>query len=191
MTVKPPIQMLNATFDVSMALEQIAQHPELWNHYAHRTYAGGAHRQVDDIWVRYNDFANYAANPDFFVGEHDSVWYPDSAKIPAVKGLCMELMATVGGERLGGVLITRIPPGGGVEPHVDHGWHAGYYEKFAIQLMGTEDQAFCFDGYTVSALPGQCYTFDNSRKHWVTNSSNVPRMTLICCVRGANCVELA
>lgn len=188
---KPPIHMLKATFHVEHALGEIEKHPELWNHYTHRTFAYGPHRSVDDIWVRYNDFDKYEGNPDFFAGEHDSVWYPDTAKIPAVKELCLDLMAEVRGERLGGVLITRIPPGGGVGPHVDQGWHARYYDKFAIQLMGHPDQAFCFADHQLSAMPGQCYTFDNSQEHWVTNASNVPRMTLICCVRGANCVELA
>lgn len=186
---KAPIRMLKARFHVDPALAQLASHPELWNHYTHRTAGYSPHRAIDDIWVRYNDFSKYIGDASFFADEHDSVWYPDAQKIPAVKELCFDLMAEVQGERLGGVLITRIPAGGSVEPHIDHGWHARYYDKFAIQLAGHADQAFCFEGYALSALSGQVYTFDNSRTHWVTNESNVPRITLIVCIKGANRVQ--
>lgn len=185
-----PIQLLERTFPVDQALREIEAHPEIWNQYRMRTTAYGTpHKEVDDIWVRYNDFSKYTGDPIFFAEEHDSVWYPEAQKIPAVMDLAMDLMAEVRGERLGGVLITRIPPGGEVSPHIDHGWHARYYDKFAIQLMGHSDQAFCFEGYRLSALPGQSYTFDNSRLHWVQNSSNVHRMTLIVCIKGAHRVK--
>ena len=186
-----PIRMLKATFHVDRALEQLAYHPELWNRYTHRTVGYSPHRKIDDIWVRYNDFSKYIGDQSFFADEHDSVWYPDAEKIPAVKELCLDLMAEIRGERLGGVLITRVPPGGEVEPHIDHGWHARYYEKFCIQLAGHPDQAFCFEGHSLSAMPGQAYTFDNSQLHWVKNASNVPRMSLIVCIRGAHRVEFA
>jgi hypothetical protein len=186
----PPIRMLKATFHVERALEQLAAHPELWNQHTHRTHGYGTpHRTIDDIWVRYNDLSKYIGDRSFFADEHDSVWYPGAEMIPAVVDLVMDLMGEVRGERLGGVLITRIPAGGQVDPHVDQGWHARYYDKFCIQLMGNPEQAFCFRGYSLSALPGQIYTFDNSREHWVTNSSKEDRMSLIVCIKGAHRVE--
>lgn len=184
-----PIRLLKRRFDVSKAIEQLDLHQELWNLHTERTYSTGAHRQVDDIWVRYNDFSKYTGDRSFFVEEHDSIWYPESESVPAVKELVLDLMTEVRGERLGGVLITRIPPGGEVKPHVDGGWHAAYYEKFIIQLAGHPDQAFCFEDHSLSALTGQCYWFRNDVPHWVTNASNVPRMSLIVCIRGANRVE--
>lgn len=162
-------------------------HPELWNRYTHRTQAYGTpHRKIDDIWVRYRDFAEFAEPASFFGEPHDSVWYPESDFMPSVKNLCLDMMGYVRGERLGGVLITRIPPGERVEPHVDRGWHARYYDKFAIQLAGNAEQAFCFHGHQLSALPGEAYTFDNSQEHWVTNASKEDRMTLIVCIKGAH-----
>lgn len=187
-----PIQKLWRRFQVVPALQELDRHPDLWNRYGHRTKVYATpHSQVDDIWVRYNDYARYTGDPSFFSDEHDSVWYADSDKIPAVKDLCMELMAEVRGERLGGVLITRVPPGGEVAPHIDHGWHARYYDKFAIQLMGNQDQTFWFEEAQLSALPGECYTFDNSKLHAVYNRSDAPRMTLIVCIRGASRVVIS
>lgn len=95
-------------------------------------------------------------------------------------------MAIVGGDRLGMVLITRIPPRGRVEPHIDSGWHAGYYAKYAVQIKGNAGQAFHFDGESLSPEPGDLYTFDNSKLHWVTNDSDEERITCIICIRGSH-----
>jgi len=182
----PPIFPLGVRFDVSAALEQLADNPDAWNQHTMRTEAYGTpHGGVSDIWVRYNDWANFNGDQEAFNGPHQSVWYPVAWKLPAVRNLVFDVMRVVEGEHLGGVLITKIPPGGRVEPHIDQGWHAGYYAKFAVQLMGNEKQAFCFDDATLSAMPGDLYAFDNSRRHWVTNDSDSDRMTLIICIKGS------
>lgn len=111
------------------------------------------------------------------------MWYPGSAKLPAVRKTVYDVMRAVEGDMLGGVLITKIPPGGRVEPHIDGGWHAGFYGKYAVQIKGNQDQAFCFEEAELRAEPGDLYTFDNSRLHWVTNDSDMDRITLIICIR--------
>lgn len=114
-----------------------------------------------------------------FNAPHISVWYPVIDKIPRVKALCEWLMDTLEGHRLGGVLITKVPAHKQVYPHADVGWHAGYYKKVGMQLAGNEDQAFCFDDGELSAMPGECYWFDNHVKHAVRNDSDEDRITLI------------
>jgi hypothetical protein len=177
-----PILSLPGRFDVYTLLEQIEAHPEIWNRYGARKEVY-QHSQMSDIWVRYNDYNNFNGDLAEFNKEHIAVWYPESYKIPAVFGLVDSVFDYVGGKQLGGVLITKIPPKGQVAKHIDSGWHASYYEKFAVQLMGNKRQAFQFEGFSLSALPGELYTFDNSRTHWVTNDSNEDRMTLIICIR--------
>lgn len=179
---REPILQLPAMFDVAHVLKEIEEHPEVWNRYKARKEQY-AHSQMSDIWVRYNDYNNFDGNISNFNQEHVSVWYPEAYKLPSVIDLCYQVEYLVGGKRIGGVLITKIPPGCSVEPHVDAGWHASYYEKFAVQLKGNKNQAFCFDGYSYSANPGQLYTFDNSRLHWVTNNSDEDRITLIICIK--------
>jgi hypothetical protein len=169
---------------VSALVSQLAAHPEVWNGHTQRTDGYGTpHRQVDDIWVRYNDWANFKGDRAAFNDAHTSVWYPVIGKIPGAWSLARRVMRRVGGEQLGGVLITRIPPGGEVKPHIDTGWHAGYYEKFAVQIKGDKDQAFCFEDAELRPNPGDLYTFDNSRTHWVRNDSDQERITLIICIR--------
>jgi Aspartyl/Asparaginyl beta-hydroxylase len=180
-----PIRLLKTGFDVDQALAEIEAHPEFWNLIPFRREKYGTpHNGVDDIWVRYNAWRNFDGDHQKFNSEHDSEWYPAAYELPAVMDLVFEVMSLVRGERLGAVLITRIPPGGMVAPHIDGGWHAGYYRKFAIQLMGNHDQAFCYDGWELRTNPGDLFTFHNNVSHWVTNESNIHRMTLIICIRG-------
>jgi len=182
-----PIHELPMRYDVREAVRQIDGNPSAWNRHRDRMDRyGSPHTAVSDIWVRYNPIENMAKDPTgFFQREHESKWYPVADEIPAVRALVCKLFKDVGGSLLGGVLVTRIPPGESVKPHIDTGWHAGFYEKFAIQLKGNSEQAFCFEDAHLSALPGDAYTFDNSRLHWVTNDSDSDRMTLIVCIKRA------
>lgn len=178
------IRLLESGLPVSGLVSQLQRHPEVWNTHTQRTESYNTpHKAVDDIWVRYNAWENFRGDREAFNAEHVSSWYPVVGAIPDAWVLSRKVMRRVGGKRLGGVLITRIPPGGEVKPHIDTGWHAGYYEKFAIQIKGTKDQAFCFEDAQLSPEPGDLYTFDNSRMHWVCNESAEERITLIICIR--------
>lgn len=141
-----------------------------------------AHSDISDIWVRYNDFANYQGDMATFNAEHDSVWYP-SADILPIRDIVFDLMAKVRGERLGGVLITKVPAGKMVRPHVDANWHAGYYQKYAVQIASAEGQHFNFEDGAFHSNPGDIYEFDNSYLHWVTNESEAERITMIVCIK--------
>lgn len=179
-----PIRLLRCGYDVAEAVKQIEAQPDVWNRHTLRTDAYATpHRAVSDIWVRYNAWENWAGDVAAFNGPHESSWYPVVSQLPAVWSLVRRVMRDTGLRTLGGVLITKIPPGGRVEPHVDHGWHARHYDKFAVQLRGNARQAFCFEGAELRPVPGDLYTFDNSRLHWVVNDSDEDRITLIICLR--------
>lgn len=167
--------------DVRPALLQLKQHPELWDQFPERTVQETSpHSGVSDIWVRARDRADLGESWDEYVGElYDSVWYPGATDLPAVKDLCFDLMAHVRGEKLGIVLITKIPPGGQVKPHTDYGYNAEHFEKYCIQLESHPAQAFCFADGEYSAQPGEIYWFKNTVEHWVTNDSPVDRISLI------------
>lgn len=175
------IEAIDLVLDVSEAQRQL-QKPGVWNRQDARREQY-AHKAVDDIWVRYNDWSNFNGDLAAFNQPHESAWYPVVCEIPAVWSLVRKLFRHVNGKKLGGVLITRIRPGGKVEPHIDGGWHAGYYEKFAVQIKGDANQAFCFDGIEHSANDGECYTFRNDMTHWVRNDSDRERITLIVCIK--------
>lgn len=176
----PNISSLERTFEVAAARAELAD-PAVWDRYRWRTdHPQSPHREVSDIWMRYNAIEHLGPR---FNEEHTAVWYPIAEQLPYTKRLAEEMFATVSGVQLGGVLVTKIPAGRQVYPHVDRGWHAGYYQKFAIQIAGHKDQAFCFENESLSALSGEAYEFRNDVPHWVVNPSPEDRITLIVCVR--------
>lgn len=196
------LKQLAAGLDVAPIVAELAANEDLWNAYTLRTSgAAPAHNQVSDIWVRYRPWETYLELREFigyglqgqyseghaieqFVSEeHESTWYPAIDKLPSLRSLIFEVCRYWEVERLGGVLITRIPPGGEVKPHIDRGWHATYYEKIAVQLASNQAQAFHFEDGAFRCEPGTVYTFDNNYSHWVSNESAEPRMTCIVCVR--------
>lgn len=167
--------------DVMPLLIQIQRQPDLWNRHTQRKdFTGSSHTQMSDIWVRYNpECADLAKAND----EHDSAWYPAFYQLPTVRPIVFFLMARVEGERLGGVLITKIPPGCVIDPHIDRSWHADYYDKFYVSLQSEPGANFYCEDEVINPRRGDVYWFDNSHRHWVTNESKEDRMTLIVCIR--------
>lgn len=170
--------------DVSSLVAKLQRMPWLWNTNTARTEAEDSpHHGLDDIWVRYAaDFSKH--NEPF-----EAVWYPVIQQLPEVRQICSAIMYAVGGDQLGGVLITRIPPGKICKPHEDKGWHADFYDKYAVQIQGNGKQAFCFEEGRYSAMPGEVYWFENHAKHWVVNDSDEDRITMIVCIRHAQFKE--
>lgn len=169
------------TTDITRALLEVKQNPHLWDQFPERTEnPASPHRDVSDIWIRGRDRKDMTENwSDYIEGVYDSVWFPAAQELPAVKALCLDLMANVRGEKLGGCLITRIPPGAMVYPHTDVGYNAREFEKYVIQLESYPGQAFCFADGEYSAKAGEVYWFRNTVEHWVRNDSPADRISLI------------
>lgn len=173
--------------DVMPLLAAIDARPELWDAHKERKESEGTpHSRMSDIWVRYNDKAKYK-DRESFNSEHVPVWYPAWHALPEMRRIIFDLMAAVDGEMLGGVLITRIPAGGGIAPHVDTGWHVEYYDKFYVSLQSEPGANFCCDHEdaieVLNPKRGDVWRFDNRKNHWVENDSDQDRITLIVCIR--------
>jgi Aspartyl/Asparaginyl beta-hydroxylase len=173
------IELLERGLDVTAVQTALRQHPDLWNEHTARTESPDSpHHGLDDIWVRFADSGGRNVGGQ----EHDSIWY-ESAYLLGVIPIVDDLMRRYRGEKLGGVLITRIPPGRNCRPHVDTGWHARTYEKFAIQIEAAPGQKFCFEGEQLETEPGDLFWFDNSFTHWVLNPTDRERVTMIVCIK--------
>lgn len=182
--VAPALRRMPFQFKVGLLLDQLAMSPHLWNEFDLRTnHPKSPHREMDDIIVRYNAIENFKGDRAEFNGPHDSVWWSGAAAIPAVYKMVFDLMRLVDGERLGMVLITRQPARATCYPHVDGGWHARHYEKYAIQLQASPGQTFHVEDTSLETKAGDCFWFDNSRTHWVMNPTDQVRMTMIVCIR--------
>ncbi len=171
------IKRIAEGINVAPLLWALQAHPDLWDQNTARTEdPTSPHHGLSDIWARYAAPGEDGARP------HESVWYPYADLLP-VRELVYPLMAAVQGDRLGGVLITKIPAGRHCKRHKDPGWHARYYEKFAIQVQSAPGQFFCFEGEQLETKPGDVFWFDNAFDHWVTNDTPFDRITLIACIR--------
>ena len=149
---------------------------------ARKDAPGSPHSEMTDIWVRYGDISGMIESGDFskIADEHDSIWLKD---LPEVKRLCFDVMALVDGERLGGVLITKLPPGGKIRPHADSGWHAEYYDKYYVPVTNGHGAIFGFNEGFINPDIGDVWQFDNSYTHWVENNSSEDRIAIIICIK--------
>lgn len=172
------IKLLQRGLPVAPIYWALQQHPELWDQHTTRTeHPESPHHGLSDIWARFGpEDAAETGQP------HESRWYP-AAELLGIKALVYDLMRFVEGDRLGGVLITRIPPGARCKPHTDPGWHARYYDKFAVQITSAPGQLFCFEGEQLETQPGDLFFFDNQHLHWVENPTQYERITMIVCIR--------
>jgi len=178
--------------DVLPVLHEIAAQPELWNQYTVRTFhQQSAHRDLDDIVLRYNPFD---PRTDDFVeavcSRIDVVNYPAMARLPLARQLVMNLMARVQGEHLGRVFISRIRPGGGIPLHSDRIPPAEeafpdrippavYYDRYHLVLQDAPGTVFQCGGEQLYMPPGTAWWFNNQLDHLVVNNSAEDRIHLV------------
>lgn len=173
--------------DTTSIIHSLQLHPELWNqNRVRKDGEGSPHMAMDDIWVRYRDDKKFKASGDYtkFNEPHFPVWYPAYNKIPGLKPVIFGMMARMQGSSLGGVLITKIPPGGKIEPHSDKGWHAEFYKTKIYVPLQTNPQCWnrC-ENEVVTMEPGSAWYFNNLVEHEVQNNGNDDRITLIICMK--------
>lgn len=165
----------------------LKQNPELWNQRTLRKeIKESPHIAMSDIWVRYNDDTEAKKTGDYstFHDLHYPIWYPAINALPMVRGIALALMTKMCATHLGGVLITKIPAGGRIDPHVDSNWHAGFYNcKLYVPLQANAQCINrCGDEYVVMNV-GDCWYFNNAIEHEVQNNGSDDRITLIICMR--------
>jgi Aspartyl/Asparaginyl beta-hydroxylase len=193
-------------YNISALQEQVSNAKHLWNRHGPRIKAGpfiGTH----DMWLRFREHVellnpNGSYNPNKFLEPHKSVWYDTLKTIPAARAIALDLMRRVEATSLGGVLITRIPPGVMIKTHNDRGgWHAEHYNYKAyvvIEDAGGHCHNYCGHGLHGSDAPtswnhddievvamkkGEAWYFNNLIDHRVVNAGKSDRTTLIVCMR--------
>lgn len=167
--------------DIIPLMDAIQRHEGLWNQHTLRTtHPMTPHKQVDDIWIRFNDLDEFLRTGDAssVVDQHESIWY-EAANVLPVRPFVFDLMRRVEAERLGRVLITRLSPGGHIEPHVDSGDHAAYYDRYHFCLKGLPGSLFRCGNEEVQMQTGEVWWFQNSVEHEVLNNSTDDRIHMI------------
>jgi hypothetical protein len=169
---------------VSALRSQILAQPELWDAHPGRTNEGSPHYGVPDIWVRYRAIEELT-EPAHFGEPHFASFYPAWRALPALHPIVYGLMAREKAVYLGGILITKIPPGGEVKPHHDRGgWHAEFMNtKIYVGIQGNQQCTNYCEDESLVIRPGEAWTFNNLLTHSVVNHGDCDRITAIVCMR--------
>jgi hypothetical protein len=167
------------TFDHVALLHQIQRNQDLWNENRIRTsHEGSAHKDASDILIRFNE-CDWQKVPD----DLESFWYPSIYELTAARPIIFGLMARVEGERLGRVIVTKVPPGKRILPHEDGGYSPNYYQRYHCVLQGLPGSIFRCGDEQVTMRTGEIWWLQNLIEHEVINNSVDDRIHLIVDIR--------
>ena len=177
-------RLVHQGLDVAPMLAELEAQPELWDEYPERRVAPGSpHREMTDIHVRARARDDLDA-PNAYREPHWPVFYPSWRRLPSIQPVVWALMEMTKAVQLGNVLITRIPAGGRIHPHVDPGWAVNWFAaKFYVVLKGNPDCVnHCLDESVVMQA-GEIWSFENRVTHSVENRGETERVSLIVTMR--------
>lgn len=141
-----------------------------------RQFHGSPHWRVDDILLR---------GPDLnqgLVEIHNDLrceWYDEAHALPSCRILVEDLMHQVGGSELGRVIITRLPSGAAIEPHIDEGDAAEYYRRYHYCVQGEPGNTFIIGHHVQQMRSGEFWRVDTSLMHSVINNSYDNRIHIV------------
>lgn len=179
-------QQLASGIDVLPLLHAVTRQKELWDTQKLRTtHTNSPHTQVNDILLRFIDIETVKGktDPGYVLDQHESINYPAFFQLPEARPIIYDLMRRVEGQRLGRVIITRLSPGKKIDPHIDSGDHAAYYDRYHCILQNQPGSLFRTGNETVCMKTGDVWWFDNSIEHEVINNSEQDRLTMIIDIR--------
>lgn len=177
--------------DVMPLVAAIHRNPDLWHEDTFlRDYPQGPFGEVDSIILRFpvksvkqteQEVLDHLSQYD----QHECVDQPVYAGLPQARALVMNLMAYVGGTRLGRVMINRIKPGGVIFPHEDTAEHAEYWSRYHIVLQSGPGVVFRCGAEQVFMAAGETWHFHNHLEHEVINNSSNDRISMVVDIRSA------
>jgi hypothetical protein len=166
--------------DVLPVMAALGANGALWDRFPLRTqHPGTAHAQVSDILVLFNDIEHTTG----VVNDREVIAFPAWRVMPQLRPIIFDLMRRVEGVRLGRVIITRLPPGKTITPHVDGGAPAEYFTRYQIALQSLPGVLFRIGEETVNFRTGEVWQIDNQTEHEVINHSADDRIALIVDIR--------
>lgn len=180
---------LASGIDVLPLVMAIQRRPELWQADTYlRDYPQGPFGEVESIMLRFPTKGVYETEAELkdhlsTFDQHENIDYPAYKVLHEARPLVMALFARVQGERLGRVMINKLKPGGRIFPHTDTPSHTDYYTRYHIVLQSQPGVVFRAGDEEVYMGVGECWWFDNSQQHEVTNNSADDRVHVIVDVR--------
>lgn len=181
--------LLAQNIDVTPLVLAIRRRPDLWKEDTYlRDYPQGPFKQIESIMLRFPVKGVYETEAELqnhlsTYDQHENIDYPAYAVLPEARPIVMALMARVGGERLGRVMINKIAPGGRIFPHADTPAHTEYYSRFHVVLQSQPGVQFRAGDEQVYMATGEAWWFDSKQEHEVINNSAGDRIHMIIDIR--------
>lgn len=168
--------------DVLPLLHAAHRQADLWNENPIRTkHPGTAHANVSDILLRFNDVGAYlkSGDPKDIVNDREVLPCRAWDLLPQARAIVFDLMRRVEAVQLGRVIITKLPPGKEITPHVDGGAPATWYERYQVALQSLPGALFKIGDETVNFRAGEVWHVNNCILHSVHNNSADDRVVMI------------
>lgn len=151
-------------FDVTPAIAELDQRPELWRLVQIRQkYEGSAHSDTETIFLRgpnsLDDVFNNLECTDYAVIH----------QLPAVLALLRTICIRYKVRDVGRCMITRLKADGFIRPHTDEGEYAKFYARLHLPLVTNETCTFSCGEEIVHMPAGELWWFNHQRQHSVAN----------------------
>ncbi len=166
--------------DVTPTMHALALNPDLWNEIDLRTtHPDTAHADADDIFLMFNDMSGEIIN------DIQVMPYRGWEVLKPLRRLILDLIPRVAGVQLGRCIVTKLPPGGIITPHVDQGAPATFYSRYQIILQSLPGALFNIGDESMNFRSGEVWLIDNKTEHSVVNNSSDDRIVCIVDIRSA------
>ncbi len=167
-----PFILLARGLSVSAALLEVLE-ADAFHRSLRITTPGSPHGEAEDVWLRMD------------VAPREAVATKVGRSFPLCRAWLYSILESQGASRLGRAFLSRLPPGGRIEPHVDvgplpiHYDVEPYYTRFHLVLQGGAGNLFHCGGESVEMKSGDLWSFDNTQEHWVLNAMTQDRIHLL------------
>lgn len=174
-------------FDVTPLLFSLNRQSNLWGMDRYwKDHPVPVFRDVDTIMLRFPEKIPYEFESDQkrfeYLSGIDQMECSDQTAmdfLPESRPIIFGLMARVQGERLGRVMINRLPPGASIPAHSDVDPINKYYDRFHCVLQSNPLVSFMCGDELFPMQSGEIFWFENALEHSVQNNGNEDRISLI------------
>jgi GNAT superfamily N-acetyltransferase len=171
---------------VQPILDEIAQHPELWDKYTFRTdlkvMPDNPVYGSSDIILQFHDVMKTPAD------WQECIRYPAMNILNNARNAVHTLLYTLQSDRLGRAIIAKLAPGGHIKPHKDEKLMCEYYSRCHIWLQGS-NTAFRSGDEWFTPKVGDIFWVNNAVEHEVINYGDDDRISIIVDIKSPQTVK--
>lgn len=176
------LELIESGIDTKPLMDEISEQSWLWNVIKERqTTKGSPHHDTETIFLRWCPGSTLE---DIFTQIEAVDCPPLLSYLPSARGLMETVCELVNSRQLGRAMIVRFKPGGRIDPHIDEGQYADYFDRFHLSLDSQEGNRFNViedehNHHWVHMKPGEVWWFNHKMTHFVENHSDEWRTHMI------------